>query len=94
MDMKNIWGCALFTRKRSVEPGTSYYAHAYDLTRDELRYILDPKEVYGEDPSIGSGRRFTGETLRVVKEKEVKQFGNAPRRTKCQMLEAWDNLLD
>ena len=31
------------------------YARLYGLTRDELRYILDPKEVYGED--------FPGETL-------------------------------
>ena len=30
----------------------AYYARLYGLTRDELRYILDPKEVYGEDPSI------------------------------------------
>ena len=27
------------------------YARLYGLTRDELRYILDTKEVYGEDPS-------------------------------------------
>ena len=27
----------------------TYYARLYGLTRDELRYILDPKEVYGED---------------------------------------------
>jgi hypothetical protein len=26
----------------------TYYAHLYGLTRDELRYILDPKEVYGK----------------------------------------------
>jgi hypothetical protein len=26
------------------------------VTRDELRYILDPKEVHGEDPSTGSGQ--------------------------------------
>lgn len=32
------------------------YARLYGLTRDELRYILDPKEVYGEDPSTGSGQ--------------------------------------
>jgi hypothetical protein len=30
----------------------AYYARLYGLTRDELRYILDPKEVHGEDPSI------------------------------------------
>ena len=31
----------------------TYYARLYGLTRDELRYTLrvDPKEVYGEDPS-------------------------------------------
>ena len=27
----------------------AYYARLYGLTRDELRYILDPKEVHGED---------------------------------------------
>ena len=32
----------------------AYYARLYGLTRDELRYILDPKEVHGEDPSTGS----------------------------------------
>lgn len=25
------------------------YTRLYGLTRDELRYILDPKDVYGED---------------------------------------------
>ena len=39
----------------------AYYARLYGLTRDELRYILDPKEVHGED--------FPGETFRVLKEK-------------------------
>ena len=32
----------------------AYYARLYGLTRDELRYILDPKEVHGDD--------FPGET--------------------------------
>ena len=47
----------------------AYYVRLYGLTRDELRYTpfgVDPKEVHGED--------FTGETVRVVKEKEAKQF--------------------
>ncbi len=35
--------------------------------KDKLRYILDPKEVHGED--------FPGETFRVLEEKEIKQFG-------------------
>jgi hypothetical protein len=45
----------------------AYYARLYGLTRDELRYILDPKDVYGDD--------FPGETFRVLKEKEIKQYG-------------------
>ena len=32
---------------------------------------MDPKEVYSKD--------FPGETFRVLKEKEVKQFGDAPQ---------------
>ncbi len=60
----------------------AYYARLYGLTRDELRYILDPKEVYGED--------FPGETFRVLKEKEVKQFGEY--RTRRLVLEAWDRM--
>src|SRR3989304_2305542 len=47
----------------------AYYARLYGLTRDELRYILDPKEVYGED--------FPGETFRVLKEKEIRLYGDA-----------------
>ena len=58
------------------------YARLYGLTRDELRYILDPKEVYGED--------FPGETFRVLKEMEIKQFGEY--RTRRLVLEAWDRL--
>jgi len=61
----------------------AYYARLYGLTRDELRYILDPKEVYGED--------FPGETFRVLKDKEIKQFGDY--RTRRLVLEAWDKLV-
>lgn len=60
----------------------AYYAKLYGLTRDELRYILDPQEVYGPD--------FPGETFRVLKEKEIKQFGEY--RTRRLVLEAWDRL--
>ena len=58
------------------------YARLCGLTRDELRYILDPKEVHGED--------FPGETFRVLKEKEVRLYGEY--RTRRLVLEAWDNL--
>ena len=60
----------------------AYYARLYGLTRDELRYILDPKEVRGED--------FPGETFCVLKEKEIRQFGEY--RTRRLVLEAWDKL--
>ncbi|MCX6064967.1 MAG: hypothetical protein NT121_04335 [Chloroflexi bacterium] len=60
----------------------AYYAKLYGLTRDELRYILDPKEVYGED--------FPGETFRVLKDKEMRLYGEF--RTRRLVLEAWDRL--
>ena len=60
----------------------AYYARLYGLTRDELRYILDPQDVYGLD--------FPGETFRVLKEKEIKAYGEY--RTRRLVLEAWDRL--
>jgi len=60
----------------------AYYARLYGLTRDELRYILDPKEVHGED--------FPGETFRVMKEKEVRLYGEY--RTRRLILDAWDGM--
>jgi len=58
------------------------YARLYGLTRDELRYILDPADVYGPD--------FPGETFRVLKEKEIKKYGEY--RTRRLVLEAWDRM--
>ena len=60
----------------------AYYAKLYSLTRDELRYILDPQDVYGSN--------FPGETFRVLKEKEIKIYGEY--RTGRLVLEAWDKL--
>ena len=58
----------------------AWYARAYGLTRDELRYILDPADVHGPD--------FPGETFRVLKEKETAKYGEY--RTRRLVLEAWD----
>jgi hypothetical protein len=58
----------------------AYYAKLYQITRDELRYILDPADVYGAD--------FPSETFRVLKNNEIKQFGEY--RTQRLVLEAWD----
>ncbi|WP_242038301.1 hypothetical protein [Chroococcidiopsis sp [FACHB-1243]] len=60
----------------------AYYAKLYGLTRDELRYILDPTDVYGSD--------FPSETFRVLKNNEIKQFGEY--RTQRLVLEAWDRM--
>lgn len=56
------------------------YAKLYGLTTEELRYILDPQDVYGAD--------FPGETFRVLKEKEIRLYGEY--RTKRLVLEAWE----
>ncbi|ABC30537.1 Type II restriction enzyme, methylase subunit [Hahella chejuensis KCTC 2396] len=60
----------------------AYYAKLYGLTRDELRYILDPADVMGED--------YPSETFRVLKKNEMKAFGEY--RTRRLVLEAWDRL--
>lgn len=60
----------------------AYYAHLYGLTRDELRYILDPQEVMGQD--------FPGETFRILKENDMREFGEY--RTRRLVLEAYDAL--
>ena len=60
----------------------AYYAKLYGLTRDELRYILDPADVMGED--------YPSETFRVLKNKELKEFGEY--RTQRLVLDAWDKL--
>lgn len=60
----------------------AYFAHLYGLTRDELRYILDPKDVLGGD--------FPSETFRVLKEKEEKELGEY--RTRRLVLAAYDEL--
>ena len=60
----------------------AYYAKLYGLTRDELRYILDPADVMGPD--------YPSETFRVLKNKEMKAFGEY--RTQRLVLDAWDKL--
>jgi len=60
----------------------AYYARLYGLTRDELRYILDPADVMGED--------YPSETFRVLKNNEMRAFGEY--RTQRLVLAAWDRL--
>lgn len=81
-----------------------YILDPADLTERELADILDPWEEvsdpldpqgYAErtarsDPSTGSGQAFPGETFRVLKEKELRQYGEY--RTRRLALEAWKSL--
>ena len=60
----------------------AYYARLYGLTRDELRYILDPADVMGAD--------YPSETFRVLKNGELREFGEY--RTQRLVVAAWDQL--
>ncbi|PPD46943.1 MAG: restriction endonuclease [Methylobacter sp.] len=60
----------------------AWYAHAYGLTRDELRYVLDPADVMGED--------YPSETFRVLKNNELRLFGEY--RTGKLVLQAFDRM--
>lgn len=58
------------------------FARFYGLSRDDLRYILDPTDVMGYD--------YPSETFRVLKDKEIRQLGEY--RTQRLVLEAWDRM--
>lgn len=58
------------------------YARLYGLTRDELRYLLDPADMMGPD--------YPSETFRVLKNKETRLSGEY--RTQRLVLDAWDRL--
>lgn len=61
----------------------AFYARAYNLDRDELRYILDPADVKGPD--------YPSETFRVLKDREIRNHGEY--RTRRLVLEAWDRMV-
>ncbi|MBL9138089.1 MAG: N-6 DNA methylase [Verrucomicrobiales bacterium] len=58
----------------------AWYARLYGLTRDELRYILDPSDTHGPD--------YPTETFRGLKTNEMRAHGEY--RTRRLVLEAWD----
>jgi type I restriction-modification system DNA methylase subunit len=59
-----------------------FFARKYGLTRDELRYILDPATVKGPG--------YPSETFRVLQKNEQRDFGEY--RTQRLIMEAWDRL--
>lgn len=56
-----------------------FFARKYGLTDEELRYVLDPAKVKGAD--------YPSETFRVLKEKEIRLYGEY--RTERLVLDAW-----
>ncbi|MBL9071687.1 MAG: N-6 DNA methylase [Sphingopyxis sp.] len=58
----------------------AWYALAYGLTRDELRYVLDPKDVMGAE--------YPSETFRVLQKNEIAKYGEY--RTQRLVLAAYD----
>ena len=58
------------------------YPKLYAMAHEDLCYILNPQYVYGPD--------FPGEKFRVLKEKEIKPYGEY--RTRRLVLEGWDRL--
>ncbi len=62
------------------EPAHIPTMRLYGLSRDDLRDILDPKDVYGDD--------FPREAFRVLKDKEMRLYGEY--RTRRLVLEKWD----
>ena len=56
------------------------FAHLYGLNTEDLRYILDPEDI--------CGKGCINETFRVLKDNELRQYGEY--RTKRLVLDAWN----
>lgn len=56
------------------------FAHLYGLDTEDLVYILDPEDI--------CGKGCINETFRVLKDNEIRQYGEY--RTKRLVLEAWN----
>jgi hypothetical protein len=59
------------------------YAHLYGLDRDDLRFVLDPAEILGDD--------YPTESCRILKNKQIAAYGEY--RTRRLVLDAWDRLV-
>ena len=60
----------------------AFFARKYGLSRDELRYILDPADTHGES--------YPSETFRGLKRNEIERYGEY--RTQRLVLTAFDRL--
>jgi hypothetical protein len=57
-------------------------ARLYGLNRNQLRYILDPSDIFGPT--------YPSETFRVLKKNEIAEHGEY--RTARLVLDAWDRM--
>ena len=60
----------------------AFFARAYGLDREDLRYILDPADVMGDN--------YPSETFRGLKKNEMREFGEF--RAQRLVLAAWDRM--
>ena len=60
----------------------AFFARKYGMSRDELRYILDPADVHGDN--------YPSETFRGLKRNEIERYGEY--RTRRLVLDAFDRL--
>ena len=58
------------------------YARMYGLNRDELSFIIDPSEVFGDE--------YPSQTFSGLKRNEVKEYGEF--RSRRLILKSWDDL--
>ena len=59
-----------------------FFARKLGLSRDQLRYVLDPTDTHGPD--------YPSETFRFLRDGEFSQFGEY--RTRRLALDAYDRL--
>jgi len=94
-------GCTVSRRALLRAELDAYYAQLYGLSRKQLRYILDPHSLTDRElsdildpaedpPDAPRTRDFPGETFRVLKDREMREYGEY--RTGRLVLAAWDAL--
>lgn len=77
------FGCTDVDRRTHLRAELDvFFARKYGLSRDDLRYILDPATV--------KGAGYPSETFRVLQKNEQRDYGEY--RTQRLLLAAWDRL--
>jgi type I restriction-modification system DNA methylase subunit len=79
---KTIFSWDIQRRKMIKAELDAFYANLYELSRDDLAYILDPSDIYGED--------FPSVTFPGLKRNDIEKYGDF--RTKELVLNYFDEL--